>query len=84
MYSIIYKKTSEKELLHLPKEYAIKVRDAINRLAVNPFPRGCKKSSGSDNAYRVRIGTYRVIYIVESSRLIILIIKIAHRREAYR
>jgi len=83
MYSIIYKKTSEKELLTVPKEYALKIRDAINRLAANPFPRGSKKLSGAD-AYRIRIGNYRVIYTVESSRLIILVIKIAHRREVYR
>ena len=83
MYSIIYKKTSARELLNLPAEPAIRIRNAINNLATTPFPRDCKKLTGIE-AYRIRIGNYRVIYSVESSKLIILIIKIAHRRDVYR
>jgi len=84
MYSIIYKKSAEKELLNLPKEYALKVRKAINQLADNPHPSGSKKLAGNMNSYRIRIGNYRVIYTIVSDRLMVIIVKIAHRREVYR
>ncbi len=84
MYSILYKKSSEKELLSLPKGYAIKIRKAINQLANNPYPAGHKKLAGNIDAYRIRIGDYRVIYTIENNKCIIFIIKIAHRKDVYR
>lgn len=84
MYTIIYKKSSEKELLSLPREYALKIRKAINDLSDNPYPLGSKKLAGNTGAYRIRIGNYRVIYLIESGKATILVIKIAHRKEAYK
>lgn len=51
IYVIVYKKAAEKELFLLPKVYAIKVREAINKLAHNPRPSGCKKLMGSINEF---------------------------------
>ncbi len=83
-YTIIYKQSASKELLQLPANIAHRAKAAINSLSENPRPHGCKKLKGSDNEYRIRIGNYRVIYIISDSVLIITVIKIADRKEAYR
>ena len=57
---------------------------AAERLADNPHPPGCVKLSGADDIWRVRIGDYRVLYEVQNARLVVLVIRIANRREAYR
>jgi len=83
-YTIIYKRSASKELLRLPSSSAHKVRAAINELAAEPRPSGCKKLKGSLNEYRIRIGDYRVLYTLDGNILEVLIIKIAHRKDVYR
>jgi mRNA interferase RelE/StbE len=83
-YSILYKKSAADELLSLPSAIAHKVRAAINKLANNPRSSRCLKLKGSMNDYRIRIGAYRVIYSIHDNVLIITIIKISHRKSAYR
>jgi mRNA interferase RelE/StbE len=83
-YSLAYKPSAIKELLRLPKQYAFKVRAAINKLTDNPRPPHCKKLEGSDNEYRIRVGKYRVVYTIADDVLTVVVIKIAHRKEAYR
>ncbi|MEO8195637.1 MAG: type II toxin-antitoxin system RelE/ParE family toxin [Thermoanaerobaculia bacterium] len=60
-----------------------RVRLAIDALAETPRPNGCKKLSATASAYRIRVGDHRVIYEVEDRRLVVLVIRVAHRREAY-
>jgi mRNA interferase RelE/StbE len=50
----------------------------------NPFPPGAKKLHGDEPYARVRVGDYRVIYQVEAHQLIIIVVKIGHRKEIYR
>lgn len=57
---------------------------AIDGLALNPRPAGCKKLKGEDGVWRVRVGDYRILYEVRDSRLEVLVIDIANRSEAYR
>ena len=83
-YTILYKRSAEKELLSLAEMYAWKIRDAINNLSDNPRPHGCEKLKGSRNEYRIRIGNYRVIYTISDGMLIVTIIKIAHRKDVYK
>jgi mRNA interferase RelE/StbE len=52
-------------------------------LEENPLPKGVKKLSGID-AYRIRVGDYRILYQINSKKKIIEIIAIAHRKDAYR
>jgi len=53
-------------------------------LAEDPFPRGTRKLSGYDDVYRVRVRHYRILYSVSGSTLIVVILKIGHRRNVYR
>ncbi len=55
----------------------------IRLLAADPRPAGCEKLSGQER-YRVRQGVYGIIYEIEDARLVVLIVKVGHRREVYR
>jgi len=74
-----------KELEALPRK---KDREAvvgrILALAEEPRPSGCVKLSGVEDLYRVRQGSYRVVYTIEEERLVVIVIRIADRKEIYR
>ena len=56
---------------------------AIADLESNPRPDGVKKLNGTSNAWRIRIGDYRVLYEIHEDELVVLIFRSAHRREVY-
>ena len=56
----------------------------LEALAANPRPVGVEKLAGVEGHYRIRQGDYRVIYRIEARRLIVVVVKIGHRREVYR
>lgn len=60
-----------------------RILDAVEQLVLNPYPPSCVKLSGSDQAFRIRVGDYRVIYEVFQDVLMIEVIKIGHRRDVY-
>ena len=82
-YSVELTKSAEKELRRIDGRYIPRIFAAVESLAEEPRPTGCKKLSGSNHTYRIRIGTYRVIYDIQESRLLVLVIKIGHRKDAY-
>ena len=53
-------------------------------LGDEPCPSGSRKLAGHDDVFRIRVGVYRVIYSVASQRLIIIILKVGHRKDIYR
>ena len=83
-YTVIIKKTAQKQILNLPKTYYEKAKKAILALESNPRPNGCIKLSGPDNIYRVRFGTYRIIYSIEDAQLVVYIVDVEHRKDAYK
>jgi len=83
-YEIEITRTAEKRLKQIPREDQERVVRAIIALAIEPFPRGSRKLSGYEDVHRIRVGRYRVIYSVSGQKLIIIILKIGHRRDVYR
>ena len=83
-FQIEWKRSAAKELKKIPRQLIPRILDEVEALASNPFPRGVIKLTGSDRTYRVRVGDYRVIYTVEESILLVEIIRVRHRRDAYR
>jgi len=71
-YTILYKRSATEELLNLPVIMARKVLAAINSLADNPRPNGCKKLKARTNEYRLRLGNYRLIYSVSDAVLTVI------------
>lgn len=83
-YQIEWKHSAQKELRKLPAEMIQQIITAVDALSENPFPPGCRKLVGSEQTWRIRIGNYRVIYNVFSTILVIEIVRVAHRKDAYR
>lgn len=84
MYEIIIGSSAEKDLNKLPASVLKKVVPAIDSLAKEPRPNGCKKLKGSDeNLWRIRVGDYRIIYMIGDTLKIIDIRRVRHRKEVY-
>ena len=83
MYRIEIKKSALKELSQVSQPYNKKIVEAIDELATNPRPVGYKKLKGSE-AYRIRVGDYRVVYIIEDVIRLIEIQRIRHRKDVYK
>lgn len=86
MYKIEYSKDVEKDLSKLPKGEIAKILVKIDGLAENPrVAFGAEPLQGKlKGLHRIRSGNYRVIYQIIDDRLIILVVKVSHRREVYR
>jgi len=82
-YKILIKPSAVKELNEIPKRELSKITDRISSLSTDPHPSGCEKLA-AQNTYRIRQGSYRIIYTIEDDKLIILVIKVGHRRDVYR
>lgn len=76
--------SAEKQLRALDREDQQRLAKAMLALAEEPRPRGAKKLSGYEDVFRIRVGRFRVLYSVARKRLVILILKIGHRRDVYR
>lgn len=83
MYLIEIKKSALKELSQIPPPYSNKIVEAIDELAIDPKPPGCKKLNGSE-AYRIRVADYRIVYTVEDVIQLIEVQRIRHRKDVYR
>lgn len=81
-YNVLIKRSAQKELEALPKAYLLSITKMIASLANDPRPKGSEKLSG-DEKYRIRKGPYRIIYSIHDNELVIWVVKIAHRKEAY-
>jgi mRNA interferase RelE/StbE len=83
-YTVILERQVEKVLRRLPGEVLIRVDRLLLGLADDPRPAGCKKLKGCENLYRLRAGDWRIVYAIEEDRLIVLVVEIAPRGQAYR
>jgi mRNA interferase RelE/StbE len=84
MYRVVIGKSALKELGQIQKPFRLKIIEKIDELSINPRPSGVRKLENANNSYRIRIGKYRVVYHIYDTQLLIDIVKIADRKEAYR
>lgn len=83
-YQVELAKSAVKDLRKIDGAAIPRILQAIEDLANEPRPAGSKKLVGSKNSYRIRIGTYRVIYRVKDQMLLIDVIRVRKRSDAYR
>ena len=84
-YRILFKPTARKQLDAVDHRVdRQRIVNCIQQLADNPRPHGCEKLAGTKNTYRIRRGDYRIVYDVEDERIVVLILKVAHRKDVYR
>ena len=82
-YRLFIKPSAVKDIEALPKKDRGRVVAKIQSLASNPRPPGCEKLSDQE-LYRARQGNYRILYTVHDADLVVVVIKVGHRREVYR
>ena len=82
-YRLLFKRSVAKDLRAIPKKDVQRILKRIKALADAPRPNGCEKLTDQER-YRIRQGSYRVIYEVKDDVLIIIVVKVVHRSEAYR
>jgi mRNA interferase RelE/StbE len=83
-YHVEIARRAVKALAALPRQDQQRIRAAIDLLANDPRPPGCKKLAGDELAYRVRTGDYRIIYDIHDDRLVVQVVRVGHRRDVYR
>lgn len=83
-YAVLLEKSAARFLLRL-RDTKLKSRldEAIECLADDPRPLGCRKLAGTNDRYRVRVGDYRIVYRVDDGKVTVLVLLIGHRREVY-
>ena len=83
-YSVQLAPSAERDLAALDKPVQRRVAARIDALAENPRPAGVAKLQGEANAWRIRVGDYRIVYQIQDEVLLILVVNVGHRREIYR
>lgn len=83
-YRIEFSRHVQKQFKKLPPQIQQRLQSQIDVLATEPRPSGAKKLAGTDTQYRIRVGDYRVVYEVQDAVLLIILLRIGHRREIYR
>ncbi|MGH3341825.1 MAG: type II toxin-antitoxin system RelE family toxin [Carbonactinosporaceae bacterium] len=83
-YSVKVAPSAAKALSKIERKTRLRIAGAIELLSVEPRPPRAKMLRGGDHGcWRVRIGDHRVVYTVEDGRLVVLVVRVAHRREVY-
>ena len=84
MYRVLLERSAERDLGRLSSEIHDRVIAAMQGLANNPRPPGCRKLAGSKSDWRIRAGDYRVIYEIAGAIRVVRVNRVRHRREVYR
>ena len=82
-YRVTLKSSAEKEFFQLTDSISVRIFPRIKALAKDPRPNGAKKLKGSKDAWRIRVGDYRVIYMIDDEEKRVRVTRIAYRREVY-
>lgn len=75
---------AEKQFKALHQQIQDRLQPRIDALAENPRPVNVTKLEGEENQYRIRVGNYRIVYEIQDPVLLIILLRIGHRREVYR
>lgn len=73
-----------RQVKSLPKEARDRILAKLLALADDPRPSGVTKLEGEKDAYRIRVGDYRILYRIQDEVLLVLVVRVGHRRDVYR
>ena len=82
-YSVVIRRSAEKEIERLPDPVRRRVVERIRGLAAEPRPHGCQKLSG-DEGYRIRQGDWRIVYTIDDAVVTVIVVRVRHRSDVYR
>ena len=82
-FEVIFRQSVAKDLRQIPNQDVARILQRIEALRAEPRPPGAEKLSGQEK-YRIRQGVYRILYEIRSNELIVVVVKIGHRRDVYK
>ena len=82
-YTVLVERYAQKQIMKLDKKLIPVIKAAISELSNNPRPYGYKKLKGED-AYRIRVGDYRVIYEIDNDVILVTVVSVGHRKDVYK
>ena len=83
-YSVTFARSARKELERLQAPLSSRILARMEALAREPRREGCRKLQGSEDLWRIRVGDYRIVYSVDDTEMVVDVIAVRHRSEAYR
>ena len=83
-FNLEWRSSTRKDLRNLPPQEVGRILTAADSLAIEPFPHGSEKLSGTDHLYRIRLGDYRIVYEVLAQSRTVIIQRVRHRKDVYR
>ncbi len=83
-FRLEWRASAAKELRKIDRGVVPRIVAAAAQLAHQPHPPGSKKLQGTDSIYRIRVGDYRIVYEVNAAEIVIIIVRVRHRKEVYR
>jgi len=83
-YRLVLHKAAIGEIKALPEKTRARVKRIIEALAEHPTPQAARRLRGRKNAFRIRVGDYRVLYEVHASEIVVYVVGVGHRRDVYR
>ena len=84
MYQVKVAEEAAKFIRKQDKRIQRQIINSIRALAKNPRPQGRKKLQGHKELYRIRSGNYRIVYTIREKKLLVLVVRVAHRKDIYR
>jgi len=84
VYEVYLERHAERDLRRLSAENFRRIITRIKALADNPRPPGCRKIVGAENEWRIRVGDYRILYQIDDPSQTVRLLRVVHRRQAYR
>ncbi len=82
-YAVEFTKSAQKELKKLPPQVSFRIVKAVDKLALDPR-KGKVRPMVGVKSWRLKVGDYRVVYDIQDKKLVILIIRVKHRKDVYR
>jgi mRNA interferase RelE/StbE len=82
-YTVVVTEYAVRQLKKLPSSVVSKLKEAITDLAQNPRPHNSTKLTNVE-AYRIRVGNYRIVYEINDNILIVTVVEVSDRKETYR
>ena len=82
-FEVIFKQSVAKDLRQIPNKDVARILKRIDALRADPRPPGVEKLSGQEKC-RIRQGVYRILYEIRNDELIVVVVKVGHRRDVYR
>jgi mRNA interferase RelE/StbE len=83
-YRVVILPVAQKDHNAIPSPFYEQIETKMLALADNPRPPGCKKLKDTEGDWRIRVGVYRILYAIDDSHSLVTILRIRHRKEAYR